>query len=331
MGKKIKFLILIMLIINTISVYSAEKVRLKEIARIQGVRSVQLIGMGIVIGLNGTGDKSSLTPQMLQNLFKYFGTNIARAQIKSSNVAAVMVTTTLPPFKKVGDTIDVTVSSINDAKSLEGGILIQTLLKGPDGSVYAAAQGSLTKVNNKTTNKVNGFLSNGAIVEKEIKAEIEHNDKLVLVLNNPDFTTSSRVADVINKRFGLDSAKAVDAARIEIKKPYSFENDIVSFISSLESIEVEPDRISIIVINEKTGTIVLGENIKVAPVAISQGNLNITIPGSSSSGNSFYFNGPTVKDIVKVLNSVGATPNDIISILQSLKVAGAIDAKIKIM
>lgn len=347
-----KRLILVLMMVSVfVNTYSAQKVRIKEIARVQGVRSNQLIGMGIVIGLQGTGDKSTLAPQMLNNLFAHFGTDIARDQIKSQNVAVVMITAELPPFKKEGDNIDITVSSVNDAKSLDGGILLQTPLKAADGNVYAVAQGPLTKVVNRTTNKVNGFIPNGAIVEREVPVEMEDKNKVILVLQNADFTTASRIAEAINERYAYDTAKAIDATRVEVKKAYTFSDDIVSFIATIENLEVETDRKSVIVINEKSGTVILGDNIAVAPVAIAHGTLSVSItaqsdidnayttegafaPGVNKGGRSaksFYFKGSTVKDVVKMLNAVGATPNDVISIIQALKTAGAIDAEIKTM
>ncbi len=343
-------IILFFCFIFLISTIYAEGVRLKDISRVYGVRSNQLMGMGLVVGLNGDGDKSSLTPQMLQNLFKYFGADIAQSQIKSKNVAAVMVTAELPPFKKSGDKIDITVSSVNDAKSLTGGILLQTPLIAADGQVYAVGQGALTKVADRNGNKLNGFISNGAIIEKEVDVKLDPNDKLKIILNNPDFTTAARVADAINNRYNYDTARALDSSTIEIKKAFVYNDEIISFISTIENIEVIPDRKSIIVINERTGTVVMGDEIKVAPVAISQGNLSISIKAQEDfqkafenqqtqtkdnkkepKGKIFYFNGSTVKDIVKMLNAVGAAPDDIISIIEALKSAGAIDAEIKIM
>lgn len=321
-------------------------VRLKEIARIEGVRSNQLIGMGLVVGLNGTGDSGSITPQMLSSLYRFFGTEVAKEQINSKNVAAVMVTAELPPFKKIGDTIDVRVSSINDAKSLKGGMLLQTFLLAGNKDIYANAQGSITRVESES-NLVNGFLVNGATVERELEIPLEYKDKITLVLNTPDFTTASRVVDEINRRYNYDTAKAIDASKIEIKKPFTFSDDIVSFISAIENLRIRPDRKSIIVINERTGTIVLGDDIKVAPVAISHGELTISITSelggsikkdivdkkadTDEKGSMVNFKGTTVEDVVKMLNTIGATPNDIISILQALKSSGAIDAEIKTM
>lgn len=343
-------ILLFSLFIFVMSLTYAESVRLKDISRVYGARSNQLMGMGLVVGLNGAGDKSSLTPQMLQNLFKYFGADMAQSQIKSKNVAAVMVTAELPPFKKSGDKIDITVSSVNDAKSLTGGILLQTPLIAADGQIYAVGQGALTKVADKTGNELNGFISNGAIIEKEIEIKIDPKDRLKIVLNNPDFTTAARTADAINNRYNYDTAKAIDASTIEIRKAFVYNDELVNFIATIENLEVVPDRKSIIVINERTGTVVMGDDIKVAPVAISQDNLSISLKaqedfqkafevdstqGKTSKkepkGKAFYFNGTTVKDIVKMLNAVGAAPEDTIAILEALKAAGAIDAEIKVM
>ncbi|TDT71803.1 flagellar P-ring protein precursor FlgI [Hypnocyclicus thermotrophus] len=330
---KRKIVIILFLIINIIS-FSEPKQRIKEIARIEGVRKNHLIGMGLVVGLNGTGDSAkNLTPQLLKSLYRYFGTELGQSQVDSKNVAAVMVTAELPSFKKIGDTIDVTVSSINGAKSLEGGILLQTQLVAGN-KVYALAQGTLSRVTGKNiTNSVNGYIPSGATVEREVEVELVNNNKLSIILNNPDFTTASRVAEVINKRFNYDTAKAIDASKIEIKQTYVFEDDIVSFISAIENLEVETDRKSKIVIYEKSGTIILGNEIKVSPVAISHGDLSIAIgnnTGTDKKGNALYFNGSTVKDVVDMLNSIGATPNDIISILQALKASGAIEAEIDV-
>ncbi|OQY08739.1 MAG: hypothetical protein B6I28_04350, partial [Fusobacteriia bacterium 4572_132] len=226
--KKIKVLLIMLLLIN-LSLFG-NTVRLKEISRIKGVRSNKLIGMGLVIGLAGTGDKSALTPQMLQSLYSYFGTRIAISQIQSKNVAAVMLTAELPPFKKIGDTIDVNISSINDAKSLEGGILLMTQLKGGmNQEIYATAQGSLTMVKNKSNNMVNGYIANGAVVEKEIPIKLDTNNSIDLILNEPDFTTASRIANTINKRFGYETAKSIDPSIIRINKTFTFHDDLVSF------------------------------------------------------------------------------------------------------
>lgn len=330
-----KKLFLILFILLNLSLFAGVQQRIKEIARIEGVRKNHLIGMGLVVGLNGTGDsEKNLTPQLLKALYRYFGTELGQVQVDSKNVAVVMVTAELPSFKKIGDSIDVTVSSINGAKSLEGGTLIQTQLKAGE-YVFALAQGPLTRVvSENTSNAVNGYIPSGGTVEREVYVNLKYDEKVSLVLNKPDFTTASRVAEIINRRFNYDTAKAIDASKIEIKETYVFADDIVSFISAIENLEVETDRKSIIVVNEKTGTIVLGENIKIAPIAISHGDLSIDISDEATSNNdegekSVYFSGSTVKDVVEMLNALGATPNDIIAILQALKTAGSIEAELK--
>lgn len=343
--KKMK-LILILIIIN-ISIFAQGKVRIKEIARISGVRTNQLVGMGLVVGLNGTGDSKGITPQMLKSLYRHFGTEVAGENaINSKNVAAVFITAELPPFKKRGDKIDIVVSSANNASSLEGGILLQTPLYAGGKEIYAFAQGQLNKVTGKKDSVLTtGYIMNGATIEKSLQFKLKKGDTIRLILARPDFTTASRVVDVINKRFSYDSARALDASTIEIREPYIFNNDIVSFISTVENLEVIPDRKSIIVINEKTGTIVFGDNIKVAPVAISHGELSIVIgaeldtdltkdkkvKSEGGKGQTVYFKGTSVKEVVKMLNAIGATPMDIIAILQSLKSSGSIDAEIKTM
>jgi flagellar P-ring protein precursor FlgI len=330
-----KKLTLILFILFSLSIFAGVKQRIKEIARIEGVRKNHLVGMGLVVGLNGTGDsEKNLTPQLLKSLYRYFGTELGQVQVDSKNVAVVMVTAELPSFKKIGDSIDVTVSSINGAKSLEGGMLIQTQLKAGE-YVMALAQGPLSRVvSENTSNAVNGYIPSGGTVEREVAVTLKYDEKVSLVLNKPDFTTASRVAEVINRRFNYDTAKAVDASKIEIKETYVFADDIVSFISAIENLEVETDRKSIIVINEKTGTIVLGEDIRIAPIAISHGDLSIAISDQNKSkdaqgDSSVYFTGSTVKDVVEMLNALGATPNDIIAILQALKTAGSIEAELR--
>ena len=325
--------------------------RIKDIARIRGTRENQLVGYGLVVGLDGTGDKANtiFTIRSVTSMLRKMGMTVGSDEIQVKNVAAVMITATLPAFAREGSPIDVTVSSIGDASSLEGGILLQAPLRAANNQVYAVAQGAVSiggrqagRQRGQGNYGVVGVVPNGGIIENEVPTEILQNGKMELVLNNPDFTTASRVADEINKIFNFETAKAIDASSIEIDKTYSFAGDIVSFLSALENIEVMPDRKSVIVINEKTGTIILGENIKIAPVAIAQGNLSISIdaqvdiekniPNDENTGKAFYYNnGNTVKSIVKMLNAIGASPDDIISILQALKAANAIDAEIQIM
>ncbi len=319
------------------AVYSAPKVRLKDIAHVEDARPNQIIGMGLVVGLKGTGDKVKITPQMIHNLLRHFDLSIAARDIKSKNVAAVMVTANLPPFAKPGTRIDVTVSSIGDAKSLEGGYLLLTPLKGPDGNVYAVAQGPIS-IGPPGSFPTVGIVPNGAIVEREVPVELVRKGRLTVVLNDPDFTTAKRVADSINESFGRKIAVAVDASRIDVRIPLSYRRDVVSFISSLEELEVVPDAPAIVVINERTGTIVMGENVRISKVAIAHKNFSITVgapvgsPVPPAEGHMIEFpETTTVGDVVKALNAVGATPKDIIAILEAMKKAGALHAELKSM
>jgi len=314
--------------------FGAPKVRIKDIAHIEDARPNKLIGMGLVVGLNGTGDKTKLTPQMMQNMLRYFDLSVAQKNIASRNVAAVMVTATLPPFAKPGMRIDVTVSSLGDARSLEGGYLLLTPLKGPDGNVYAVAQGPVS-IGPQGSFPTTGVVTNGAIVEREVPVEISRDGVITIVLDKPDFTTASRIVESINGAFG-NIAKAGDASRVEVRVPPSYRRDLISFISSLEELEVTPDTPAIVVINERTGTVVMGENVKISKVAIAHKNFSITVGAAQGAqpvqGYMMEFpEATTVGDVVKALNAVGATPKDIIAILQAIKEAGALHGELKSM
>jgi len=342
------------------------EVRLKDIGRIEGVRSNQLVGMGLVIGLQGTGDKGDLVLAMLGNLVENFGISIDRKDLKSKNTAVVTVTCELPPFVRNGDRIDVTVSSAGDAKSLEGGVLLQTPLKAANGAVYAVAQGPITiggfsaggagssvSKNFSTTGRIPG----GAIVERETNWEIDNAGKIRFFLSKPDFTTADRVARAINKNYGYAIAQAKDAGCVEITVPPQYRGKLTPFIASLESVKVTPDSVAKVVINERTGTIVIGGDVKIAEVAVAHGNLTVTIKGSKavSQPEPFSFGetaitnqaevaaeeepgsmtvmktSATVDDVVRSLNALGATPRDIITILQAIDQAGALQGELVIM
>lgn len=313
----------------------APKVRIKDIAHIEDARPNQLIGMGLVVGLNGTGDKMRLTPQMMQNMLRHFDLSVAQRNIAARNVAAVMVTANLPPFAKPGMRIDVTVSSIGDARSLEGGYLLLTPLKGPDGNVYAVAQGAVS-IGPEGSFPTVGVVANGAIVEREVPVELSRDGVISIVLDNPDFTTARRIAESINSSFG-SIAEAKDASKVEVKVPLSYRKNLVAFISSLEELEITPDAPAVVVINERTGTVVMGENVRISRVAIAHKNFSITV-GPAEAGapptQGYMMEFPeatTVGDVVKALNAVGATPKDIIAILQAMKRAGALHAELKSM
>lgn len=341
-------------------------IRLKEIISLEGVRENQLMGYGIVVGLAGTGDRQqTLFPaQSLTNLLERMGLTVSPTLIQVKNSAAVMVTGTLPPFAQPGSQIDATISAMGDARSLQGGVLLMTGLKGPDGQVYAVAQGELVLggyvagsganvqiVNHPTV----GRIPNGAIVERSAPS-VNVGTTMHLQLQRADFTTATRIVDVLNLRFGV-VAHADNAGRITVKLPPEYCNNSTGFISEVENLTVEPGREDKIVVNERTGTIVMGKEVRVAPVAIMQGDLTIEIqtrvkvsqPGALSSGstqlvpqttinakqpasrNIILPEGATVEELVRALSAIGSSPRDIIAILQNLEQAGALDAQLAVI
>lgn len=346
---------------------STVSTRIKDIAKVQGVRSNQLIGYGLVVGLAGTGDsnKTLETLQSVANMLKEFGVSISSSQLKTKNVAAVMVTSQLPPFVREGDTIDITVSSMGDAKSIQGGTLLQTPLRAANGQVYAVGQGAVstggfTASGGGSTRQKNfptvGTTPNGAIVEREVESELGSDGSLSLSLSRADFTTASRISNAVNARYG-SVARATNPGRVDITVPYAYRNDIVGFVAGLEDLYVTPDNIAKVVVNERTGTIVMGGNVAVDEIAIAQGGLSISIEKNTDISQPPPFTlGETIKtrntdvdvaeekantivlpatanvgDIVGALNAVGATPRDIISILQAIKAAGAMHADLEII
>ncbi|MFM9904744.1 MAG: flagellar basal body P-ring protein FlgI [Pyrinomonadaceae bacterium] len=344
-------------------------IRVKDLADIEGVRSNQLIGYGLVVGLNRTGDRvqqNIYARQTLQNLLERMGISTTSAGLKPENIATVLVTATLPPFARPGSKIDVTVSSIGDAKSLQGGTLIITPLKGLDGQVYAVAQGSVSiggisagksgnsvEINHPTV----GRMPNGANVERTVPTELAQNNQLTMVLRNEDFSTASRLNKVINAKFGSGTARALDGRNIEVMLPAKYFDDRVGFIAELESLSLKPDKIAKIIINERTGTIIMGSEVRIASVAISQGGVSVsvgteygvsqpnplTLGGQTTVVPSTTVNvkekkiesvilpdGATVDEVVRGLRTVGVSARDIISILQAIKSAGAMNAELEL-
>ncbi|MGO9967735.1 MAG: flagellar basal body P-ring protein FlgI [Bryobacteraceae bacterium] len=341
--------------------------RLKELVSLEGVRDNQLLGYGLVVGLAGTGDRQqTLFPtQSLANMLERMGLTINPTTIQVKNTAAVMVTATLPPFAQPGSRIDATIAAIGDAPSLQGGILLMTGLKGPDNQVFAVAQGPLILggfvagggANAKTVNHPTvGRIPNGAIVERAAPS-VPLGNIVKLQLERADFTTATRVAEALNKRFGK-VAHADSAALVTVTLPPEFQSDPTGFVSELERLTVEVDRTAEIVVNERTGTIIMGKDVRIAPVAILQGSLTVEIettmqvsqPTSFGAGsttqvvpkvavgaaqqpvrNVMLKQGATVEELVQALTSIGSSPRDIISILQNLKDAGAIEAELKVI
>ena len=341
--------------------------RIKDIAKVQGVRSNQLVGYGLVVGLQGTGDsdKISAMTNSTVSMLRSFGVTVE--PFKSKNVAVVMVTATLPPFVREGDTIDITVSSMGDAKSIQGGTLLQTPLRAGNGEVYAVAQGAVStggfiagNGGGGNTAQKNfptvGTTVNGAIVERTVEDEIGEQGSISLSLSSADFTTASRISRAINSAYG-NIAHAANPSRIDIRVPNYYRSNVVEFVSSIEELPVTPDSVAKIVFNERTGTIVMGGNVTVDECAITQGGLSIRVtrdkdisqPAPFSYGttmvtrtedveveeapSSTIVMPPTtnINDIVGALNAVGATPRDCISILQAMKAAGAIHAVLEII
>ncbi|HZM03920.1 MAG TPA: flagellar basal body P-ring protein FlgI [Candidatus Saccharimonadales bacterium] len=360
-------LLVVALLLAFASVVCGEGVRIKDIAMISGVRDNQLVGYGLVAGLAGDGDKNPLqTLQTIANILQRFGLTVPASTLSAKNVAIVIVTADIPAFKKSGTRLDVNVASMGDAKSLQGGILLQTPLLGADGKVYAVAQGALTLggisavadgaggssvVKNHPTV---GQIANGALVEREIPAQIVSDHHLELILREPDFTTAARLALGLNQKFP-DSSLALDSTTVRVRVPEEFEGTPVNFISLLEAIEITTDVPARIVINERTGTIVATSHIHISSCAVSHGNLTISItsalavsqPDAFSQGGTTVVTPktdtkvneekaamialpelPTVEKVASALNSLGVSPRDMMSMFQAMKEAGALQAEL---
>jgi flagellar P-ring protein precursor FlgI len=357
---------LLALAVWPLSAATTSSVRLKELVTLEGVRDNQLMGYGLVVGLAGTGDRRQtiFSAQSLANLLERMGLTVDPTTMQVKNTAAVIVTATLPPFAQPGSRIDVTIAAMGDAPSLSGGVLLMTGLKGPDGQVYAVAQGSTvlggftagqganaSSVNHPTVSRI----PDGAIVER-VAPSANLGSTIHLQLGHADFTTAARVAEVLNKRFG-EVAHADNAALISVSLPAEYARRSTEFVAELEALSIEPDVEAVIVVNERTGTIVMGKNVKIAPVAIMQGNLSVqiqttfdvsqpmplsggttTVTPQTSVGvkqeparNLMLKEGATVEELVRALAAIGSTPREIISILQNLKSAGALDAGLKVI
>ncbi|MBI5575320.1 MAG: flagellar basal body P-ring protein FlgI [Deltaproteobacteria bacterium] len=340
--------------------------RIKDLAVFEGVRENQLVGYGLVVGLDGAGDKGLATQQSIVNMLKRMGLTVNANDIKAKNTAAVMVTAMLPPFPKPGTRIDASVAAMGDAKTLQGGTLILTPLKGADGKVYAVAQGPVsiggfiggeggTKVvkNHPTV----GNVPRGAIIEKDLPF-IVGGDELRLFLNRQDFTNATRIAGRINETLKTGHARAADSSTVKLLVPESYKGRLPELISAVEAIEVSVDMPARVTVNERTGTVVIGESVKISPVAIAHGNLTIEIrtdfqvsqpkpfapekaetvvvPQKQVAANEqkatlMEVSGATLGEIVKALNSLGVTPRDLIAILQALRSSGALRAELEII
>lgn len=313
--------------------------RLKDVASIRGVRENQLIGYGLVIGLKGTGDSNAeFTGKSFARLIEKLGIQLDGKDIQSKNIAAVIVTATLPAFAKAGNPVDITVSSIGDSSSLVGGTLLQTPLRAANDEIFAVAQGSLSVLGDgKDIHTTVGRIPNGAMIERDIQADFATRKMYRMTLHNPDFTTAARTVLTVNRELGGQYASAKDAGTIDIITPASYENKGVELMATIESIEINPDQKARVVINEKTGTIVIGEKVKISKVGLSHGSLTLKISDSKKSKDAaddkvtVLDTGANVGDLVQALNKLGVSPKDLISILQSVKAAGALHGELETM
>lgn len=314
----------------------ANSSRLKDLVTIKGVRENPLIGYGLVIGLNGTGDGGGeITNTSLKKMFQTLGLN-PQKEVTSKNVAAVIVTAKLPPFGRVGQKLDVTVSSIGDASSLAGGTLLVTPLKGGDGQIYAVANGPLSIGGLESGKKLatTGRIPDGGIIEKELDLSFNNKKAVRMALNHPDFTTAARIERTINQELGGKYATAADASTIDVIIPNYYERKVVELIANLENYKIVADSAAKIVINERTGTLVAGGDIVIKKSAISHGDLVVEVKGSEGSGTKYVQmmeQTTTINDLVKALNALGTKPEDLISIFQALKQNGSLLAEIELI
>lgn len=347
---------------------SAAPVRIKELADVQGVRENALFGYGLVVGLAGTGDTEMVffTAQSIAGMLGRLGIRIDPKDVRVRNTAAVMVTAKLPAYSRPGTRIDVNVGSMGNARSLAGGVLLVTPLTGPDGQVYAIAQGPVqaggfdtysagTRV--QKNQPTSGTVPSGATIERAVAANLEKGP-LVLGLRRPDFTTALRIAEAVNKALGGESARALDPAAVEVQPGADWKGKMVNLLAKIETLEVDPDQRAHIVVSERTGTIVAGDGVRIRPVAVAHGGLSIqvtqtpfvsqpnamsrvgnTVTGRAANIQAQEANGravalpatTTVEDLVKALNMIGVGPRDLVAVLQAMKAAGALDADLDVM
>ncbi|ADH87013.1 flagellar basal body P-ring protein FlgI [Desulfurivibrio alkaliphilus] len=334
-------------------------VRLKDLASIQGVRHNQLVGYGIVVGLDGSGDgrNAAFTIQGLANAMRNMGLNINPDDIQVRNAAAVMVTAKLPPFAKSGQNIDVTVSSVGDASSLQGGTLLVTPLKGLDNQIYAIAQGPLsiggfepqgpTAPGRQQNHQTVARIPSGASVEREVPVSFAQREEIVISLNSPDFTTVQRMTQAINNHLGNSAAHPRDGATVVVRVPENYRDNEIFLLAELENLQIVPDNRARVVLDERTGTVVMGENVRIRELAVAHGDLNLQVAPAlgpeellqpdaapmAAEGDQLVRLDPgaTLGEVVQALNAVGVAPRDLIAIFQSIKASGALNAELEII
>lgn len=320
---------------------SAQESRIKDISNIRGVRTNQLIGFGLVIGLNQTGDtgNSIASNEAAAKMLTRLGVTVDTTNINSQNIAAVIVTAELPAFARIGDRVDAKVSTVGDATSLAGGTLVMTPLRAGDSQIYGVAQGTIV------TGQANGVLNqvltvaripNGVVVEREFEPDFSKDGFITLSLRNSDFTTNTHVTDRINGHFKGFFAKSLDPVTVEVEVPPFYENNVVEFISELENLKVKVERKAKVVMNERTGTIVLGANVTIGEVAVAHGDLTVQIgdansPQGTSQASVAKVSGSTVGDLIEALNALGMKPADLVGVLQAVHAAGALQADLEVL
>ena len=362
--------VLLTLIVALFAASDAGAERIKDVASFSGIRDNEIMGYGLVVGLNGTGDKDgTYIFQPFANMLNRMGINVNQADIKgkTKNIAAVIVTAKLPTMVRPGSAVDVQVSSIGDAKSLQGGTLLMAPMKGPDGNVYAVAQGPISiggfSAGGGGTSTVKnhpnvGMIPNGAIVEKEVPVQLNRKSRLDLLLASQDITTSKRIADKINDQFKSDIAKAETPSMVAIDVPQDYLGKVVDFMSRVELLDVAVDLPARVIVNERTGTVVIGENVRISPIALAHGGLTIEIKteyqvsqpqpfapkkaetvvvpkeqvkAEEKKGYLMEVQGATIGELIKALNALGVTPRDLVAILQAIKAAGSLKAELVLM
>ncbi len=364
------FVLLLIATLSCVGAPAAAESRIKDLADIEGVRENMLIGYGLVVGLDGTGDRIRNTPftrESLVSMLERMGVNIRSENLDTDNIAAVMVTANLPAFATQGTHVDISVSALGDAESLRGGVLLVTPLYGADSEVYAVAQGSVAVSGFAARGDAasitrgvptNGRIANGAVVERELIFDIAAQDSIKLALRNPDFTTARRIADAINGKLSVEASSVIDPGTVRISRPAAFAGDMVALITAIEGLRVDPDHSARVVIDEASGVIVMGDDVRVSTVAIAQGSLTVSISETPqvSQPSPFSERGSTVvvprttagvdeapaqlqlveggvrlRDLIDGLNALGVPPRDMIAILQAIKTAGALQADIEVM
>ena len=309
----------------------ATEVRIKDIADVQGIAANQLIGFGVVAGLPGTGDsnRTILASQALINMISRMGVQLTQSELQANNAAAVVITADVPPFARAGDRIDVQVASIGDARQITGGMLLFASLRGADGHVYASAQGRL-EVSQTDTQRLRtrgnpaGRVINGGLIVEDIPESLGQLPTFSLRVRNPDFMTTALITKVINETVGSDTAIAVDHSTVAVRVPVGFQAHLVDFIATINEIRMSPDVPARVVINERTGTVIISETVRISNVAIAHRDLSLEITDTSDKES-------TLQDVIRALNAMGTTPRDLIEILKLMKVAGALQAEIIVM